>query len=104
MQQCGQRKGEPRTRGISRVRELVDAGVNVGTAQDTICDGFHIYRTGDPLDYGVQAGNPADFNIIAAPTESEALRTRPSRSVYRAGRLIALRYIERNPDVTALLE
>lgn len=116
---------EPRTRGISRVRELVEAGVNVGTAQDTICDGFHIYGTGDPLDYGllmayqaqynstatagivyemltansarimrlenygIAEGNPADFNIIEAPTVSEALRTRPSRRVYRAGRLIA---------------
>ena len=116
---------EPRTRGISRVRELVQAGVNVGTAQDTICDGFHIYGTGDPLDYGllmayqaqynstttagkvydmltinaarimrlhdygIEVGYPADFNLIAAPSESEALRTRPSRTVYRAGRLIA---------------
>jgi cytosine/creatinine deaminase len=116
---------EPRTRGISRVRELVAAGVNVGTSQDTICDGFHIYGTGDPLDYGllmayqaqynstatasivydmltvnsarimgidnygIAVGNPADFNIIEAPSLSEALRTRPSRTVYRAGRLIA---------------
>jgi len=116
---------EPRTRGISRVRELVEAGVNVGTSQDTICDGFHIYGTGDPLDYGllmayqaqynstmtagivfdmltvnsagimrlegygIAPGNQADFNIVEAPTVSEALRTRPSRTVYRAGRPIA---------------
>ncbi len=116
---------EPRTRGISRVRELVDAGVNVATAQDTICDGFHLYGTGDPLDYGllmayqaqynstrtagivfemltnnaakvmrlgtygIAEGNPADFNIVFAPTESEALRTRSSRLVFRAGKQIA---------------
>ncbi|MCD6121792.1 MAG: amidohydrolase family protein [Spirochaetales bacterium] len=116
---------EPRTRGITRVRELVAAGVNVATAQDTICDGFHIYGTGDPLDYGllmayqaqynststagiiydmltynaakimhlnnygIKEGNPADFNIVYAERESEALRRRASRLVFRAGKLIA---------------
>jgi len=116
---------EPRTRGITRVRELVEAGVNVATAQDTICDGFHIYGTGDPLDYGllmayqaqynstsgakiiydmitfnsakimrlddygIKVGNTADFNIIFAKNESEALRTRPGRLVFRKGKLIA---------------
>jgi cytosine deaminase len=44
---------EPHTRGITRVRELVDSGVNVTTASDTVCDGFHLYGTGDPLDYGL---------------------------------------------------
>ncbi len=116
---------EPRTRGISRVRELVEAGVNVGTAQDTICDGFHLYGTGDPLDYGllmayqaqynststagivmdmltvnsarimrlenygIVEGAAADFNIIAATSESEALRRRPSRRVFKGGRQVA---------------
>ena len=41
---------EPRTRGVTRIREMVDMGINVATAQDTICDGFHLYGTGDPLD------------------------------------------------------
>lgn len=116
---------EPRTRGLTRVRELVEAGVNVATAQDTICDGFHIFGTGDPLDYGllmayqaqynstekvrivydmvtvnsaklmrienygISVGNPADFNIIYAPNEAEAFRTRPGRMVFKGGRLIA---------------
>lgn len=116
---------EPRTRGITRVRELVDAGVNVATAQDTICDGFHLYGTGDPLDYGllmayqaqynststagiiydmitfnaakimhvdnygIKTGYPADFNIVYADRESEALRRRASRLVFKSGKLIA---------------
>lgn len=116
---------EPRTRGLTRVRELVEAGINVATAQDTICDGFHIFGTGDPLDYGllmayqaqynstekvrivydmvtvnsarlmrienygISVGNPADFNIIHAPNEAEAFRTRPGRMVFKNGRLIA---------------
>lgn len=116
---------EPRTRGITRVRDLISAGVNTATSQDTICDGFHIYGTGDPLDYGllmayqaqynstkeakivydmitynaakimnlenygIQIGYPADFNIVYADSESEALRKRASRLVFKSGRLIA---------------
>ncbi len=116
---------EPRTRGITRVRELIDGGVNCATAQDTICDGFHLYGTGDPLDYGllmayqaqynssehaeiifdmltrnparlmrldgygIEVGCLADFNIIYAKKESEALRKRSSRLVFKKGKLIA---------------
>jgi len=40
-------------------------------------------------DYGIKEGNTADFNIIFAETESEALRTRPGRLVFRKGKLIA---------------
>ena len=53
---------EPRTRGITRVRELIEAGVNTATSQDTICDGFHIYGTGDPLDYGLLMAYQAQYN------------------------------------------
>lgn len=53
---------EPRTRGVTRIREMVDMGVNVATAQDTICDGFHLYGTGDPLDYGLIGAYTAQYN------------------------------------------
>ncbi len=53
---------EPRTRGITRVRELVEKGVNVATSQDTICDGFHLYGTGNPLDYGLLLAYEAQYN------------------------------------------
>lgn len=53
---------EPRTRGITRVRDLIEAGVNTATSQDTICDGFHIYGTGDPLDYGLLMAYQAQYN------------------------------------------
>jgi cytosine deaminase len=52
---------EPHTRGITRVRELVDFGVNVITASDTVCDGFHLYGTGDPLDYGLLLAYMAQY-------------------------------------------
>jgi len=117
---------EPRTRGVTRIRDLVNGGVNVTTSQDTICDQFHLYGTGDPLDYGlllayiaqyntnetaeivydmitynaakamrvenygIKPGNPANLNIIEAPSVSEAFRLRANRShVIRNGKIIA---------------
>lgn len=53
---------EPRTRGVTRIREMVEHGINVATAQDTICDGFHLYGTGDPLDYGLIGAYTAQYN------------------------------------------
>lgn len=53
---------EPRTRGVTRIREMVELGINVVTAQDTICDGFHLYGTGDPLDYGLLCAYTAQYN------------------------------------------
>lgn len=53
---------EPRTRGVTRIREMVDMGINVATAQDTICDGFHLYGTGDPLDYGLIGAYTGQYN------------------------------------------
>lgn len=53
---------EPRTRGVTRLREMMDMGINVATAQDTICDGFHLYGTGDPLDYGLITAYTAQYN------------------------------------------
>ncbi len=41
---------------------MVDMGINVITAQDTICDGFHLYGTGDPLDYGLVGCYCAQYN------------------------------------------
>ena len=53
---------EPRTRGVTRIREMVDMGINIATAQDTICDGFHLYGTGDPLDYGLIGAYTGQYN------------------------------------------
>lgn len=53
---------EPRTRGVTRIREMIEMGINVATAQDTICDGFHLYGTGDPLDYGLICAYTAQYN------------------------------------------
>lgn len=115
---------EPRTIGLTRIRELIEKGVNITIAQDTICDGFHLFGTGDPLDYGllfayaaqynslhkvkiifdlitnnsakimrlknygIKVGNPADFNVLFSEKESECLRLRPGRIVFKNGKII----------------
>lgn len=71
---------EPRTRGVTRIREMVDMGINVVTAQDTICDGFHLFGTGDPLDYGLVGCYCAQYNTPeAARTMWDMLTTRSFR-------------------------
>jgi len=56
---------EPRTRGVTRIREMVEMGINIATAQDTICDGFHIFGKGDPLDYGLLCAYISQYNTPA---------------------------------------
>ncbi len=71
---------EPRTRGVTRIREMVDMGINVVTAQDTICDGFHLYGTGDPFDYGLICAYTAQYNTPeTANIVFEMLTTRSAR-------------------------
>jgi cytosine deaminase len=49
----GVRDKEPRRRGITRVKELLAAGVNVAYGQDVVQDGFlPFFGTGDPLQVG----------------------------------------------------
>ncbi|HEV2283451.1 MAG TPA: amidohydrolase family protein [bacterium] len=49
----GARDKMPMRRGLTRVRELLDAGVNVAYGQDVMRDGFlSLFGTGDPLQVG----------------------------------------------------
>lgn len=71
---------EPRTRGVTRIREMVDMGINIATAQDTICDGFHLYGTGDPLDYGLIGAYTGQYNTPeTAKLMFDMLTTRSAR-------------------------
>ena len=73
---------EPRTRGVTRIREMVDMGINVATAQDTICDGFHLYGTGDPLDYGLIGAYTAQYNTPGAAKVMFDMLTRNSARIF----------------------
>ncbi|MFO0973499.1 MAG: amidohydrolase family protein [Phycisphaerae bacterium] len=46
----GRYDGYPRRRGLTRVRQLLAAGVNVAAGQDCICDPFYPLGTGQMLD------------------------------------------------------
>ena len=62
----GIRDREPRRRGITRVKELLAAGVNVAYGQDVIKDGFiPVFGTGDPLQVGFLLAFAAQFSTRA---------------------------------------
>jgi cytosine deaminase len=63
----GVRDKEPRRRGLTRVRELLAAGVNVAYGQDVIQDGFlPVFGTGDPLQLGFLLAFGAQFSSRAS--------------------------------------
>lgn len=64
----GRWDGYPKRRGIARVAELLDAGVNVSFGQDSICDPWYPMGTGNPLnvlDVGVHACQLTDLERSA---------------------------------------
>lgn len=67
----GVRDREPRRRGITRVRELLAAGVNVAYGQDVVMDGFlPVFGTGDPLQVGFLLAFAAQ---LSTPRQVETL-------------------------------
>jgi cytosine/creatinine deaminase len=101
----------PRARGVTLVRELIDAGVEVRFGSDNVCDVFYPYGDADPLESAflaaltahvdeedvllagicdgrtrIEAGDPADLVLLDAGSVREALARRPAaRAVVRAG-------------------
>jgi cytosine deaminase len=63
----GVRDREPRRRGLTRVQELLAAGVNVAYGQDVVMDGFlPVFGTGDPLQVGFLLAFAAQFHTRAS--------------------------------------
>ncbi|MBB6732040.1 amidohydrolase family protein [Cohnella zeiphila] len=66
----GRRDRFPVRRGVTRVRELLDAGVTLATASDNIHDPFHPFGKGDLLQiglitaYAAHMGSPADMRTV----------------------------------------
>jgi cytosine/creatinine deaminase len=112
-----QERGEttPVRRGITRVRELLAAGVMVRLGTDNICDWFFPFGDGDMLETArmaaiashlddvpqliaaacdgrraVEEGDVADLVLVPASSFDNALARRPSgRIVFKAGRQVA---------------
>lgn len=122
----GRHDSYPKRRGLTRVPELLDAGVNVAFGHDCVMDPWYPMGSHDMLEvahmgahclqmmgssqavtllemvttrggetlnltnYGINAGNPADFVVLQAKNEMEALRLKPARLfVFRRGKIIA---------------
>jgi len=66
---------QPRGRGITRVRELMAAGVNVAYGQDNIDDIFDVWGTADPLKTGLITAVVAQ---LVSPMEIEMLFDMPT--------------------------
>jgi cytosine deaminase len=107
--------GTPGRRGLTLVRELIDAGVPVRFASDNVGDVFYPYGDADPLEAaflgsiaahvddedallagicdgrsGVVVGDPADIVVVQAGSVAEALARRPgNRTVIKGGRIVS---------------
>jgi cytosine/creatinine deaminase len=107
--------GTPRRRGLTLVRELIDAGVTVRFASDNVGDVFYPYGDADPLEAAflasiaahvddedallsgicdgrsrVVVGDPADIVVVQAGSVAEALARRPGRrTVMKGGRIVS---------------
>lgn len=116
----------PKRRGMTRVKELVEAGINVACGHDCVMDPWYSLGSHDMLEvasmgmhvgqmtglsemqemyrsvtvngakvlnlegYGLEVGCHADFVVLQAKDEVDALRLRPARlKVYRRGKVIA---------------
>ena len=126
----------PKRRGLMRVPELMDMGINVAFGHDDVMDPWYPMGSHDMLEvahmgahalhmtgmgglrrmfsavtengarvlglegYGIAAGCKADFVVLQAADEIDALRLRPARLwVVRRGRVIA-----RTPKVASIVE
>jgi cytosine deaminase len=59
----GLRDLQPVRRGITRVRELVDAGVNVASGQDDVFDPYYPFGQPDPLEVAWMMCHAAHFHV-----------------------------------------
>jgi len=105
----------PRLRGLTLVRELVEAGVPVRFGSDNVGDVFYPYGDADPLEAAwlaalaahvddedvllagicagrtrIEEGDPADLVLVGADSVRDAVARRPGRrTVLRAGGVVS---------------
>ena len=108
-------EGTPIRRGLTLVRELIAAGINVRLGTDNVRDWFFPFGDGDMFDTARTAavaahlddeaqliaaicdgrgtlaeGDPADLVLVRAASVDDALARRPAeRTVFKAGRQVA---------------
>lgn len=82
----GRGHGYPKPRGIARVKQLLEAGVNVVCGQDDLQNMFYSYGKMDPLEVALITAHAAH---LAAPNEIQAAFDMPR---YNAARLWGLNH------------
>jgi cytosine deaminase len=76
----GRGDGEPRRRGIPRIKELLAAGVTVAAGQDCVDDAFYPYGGADPLQvalitaHAAQLGTPDEMAAALRMVSDDAAR------------------------------
>jgi cytosine deaminase len=80
----GRLDSQPVRRGITRVRELIDRGVNVSFGQDCVCDTFYPFGKDDPLEIAFLMAHAAHMSM---PLEIEKVFEMPLNGGARALRL-----------------
>ncbi|MFQ5830287.1 MAG: amidohydrolase family protein [Candidatus Methylomirabilia bacterium] len=75
---------EPRRRGITRVKELLEAGVNVAFGQDCVNDTFYPFGKADPLEVALITAHAAHLSL---PHEIETLFDMATANAARVWRL-----------------
>lgn len=76
----GREDAHPKRRGITRVKELLNAGVNVAFGQDNLQDMFYPFGTDDPLElafllaHAAHMSNPDEVKAIFAMTNTNAAK------------------------------
>jgi len=61
----GRTTGYPKSRGLTRVKELVEAGVNVAIGQDDIDDPYYPFGRGDMLELGLFMAHAAHMSSVS---------------------------------------
>jgi cytosine deaminase len=80
----GRNDKHPKRRGIARVKELIEAGVNVSCGQDDLQNMFYSFGNMDPLEVALIAAHAAH---MSAPTEIEAAFDMPRYNAAKNFRL-----------------
>ncbi len=81
----GRGDSHPKRRGIARVRELLDAGVNVSCGQDDLQNMFYSFGNMDPLEVALITAHAAH---LSSPTEIQAAFDMPRYNAAKNFRLI----------------
>jgi cytosine/creatinine deaminase len=66
---------QPVRRGITRVRELLDRGINVSFGQDCVCDTFYPFGRDDPLEIAFLMAHAAHMSM---PAQIETVFSMPT--------------------------